>query len=328
VRAAVLLVALAAAATAAPAGPAPPQEALETEKPFPPCDRSVILREEKVVYLVEGKVRIPRGVEISIQKDVRIRARSAAGAEIEVEGALKVHGVDTREVVFQGVTVVPSGEFARIHLDQCIFRGGGCIRTSKEARATGPIRIEGCSFGEGARIDLALGGSEIDLSSVQVAGAIRLQGVDGRDSPNRLRAVLRECAADGLEVRGLESLTVRASLLRGGPVEVKDCGDVLLDGDKIEAREIRFLHSTAGGLARTRLSKCDLYSKRIVFRTPLDPRRSDAVVLDKCWFEGVTAADRIAERLVDGADEEGNNARASATNPQERPLELGGRVNR
>ena len=61
--------------------------------------------------------------------------------------------------------------------------------------------------------------------------------------------------------------------------------------------------------------------------SPADPKRSDSVVLDKCWFGGETDPARIAELLVDGADEPENNARASVTNPQERPLELAGAVN-
>ena len=45
------------------------------EKPFPATDRSLILREEKTTYLVEGRVVIPKGVEISCQKDIYIKGK-------------------------------------------------------------------------------------------------------------------------------------------------------------------------------------------------------------------------------------------------------------
>ena len=300
----------------------------ETTKPFPPCDRSTILREEKVIYVVDGRVRIPRGVEISIQKDVRLRAKSPAGAFLEVEGALKVHGVPTREVILEGVTVVPVGQFGRIHLDTCIFRGGGGVRTGREGTATGPVRLENLQLGEAARVDLALGGLDVDLFGVRTIGPIRIRGVDGEDAPNRLKVALRNCSSDGLEAENVADLTVRINVIREGPATLKDCGVLVFDGNKVRSREILFLQSRAGGHARTQVMKCDFYSERIVFRAPLDPQRADRVVLDKCWFEGETDPGKIAGILVDGADEKDSNARLSVSNPQKRPLELAGALDR
>jgi hypothetical protein len=314
------------AAGAAGAGAAAARQ--ETTKPFPPCDRSTILREEKVIYVVDGRVRIPRGVEISIQKDVRLRAKSPAGAFLEVEGALKVHGVATREVIFEGVTVVPVGTFGRIHLDTCTFRGGGGVKTGTEGVAIGPVRLENVQLGEAARVDLALGGLDVDLFAVRSIGPIRIRGVDGADAPNRLKVALRDCASDGLEAENVADLTVRINAIKEGPATLKDCGVLIFDGNKVKSAEILFLQSKAGGHARTQVMKCDFYSKRIVFRAPLDSKRSDRVVLDKCWFEGETDSGKIAERLVDGADEKDNNARAAVSNPQKRPLELAGSVDR
>jgi hypothetical protein len=50
--------------------------------------------------------------------------------------------------------------------------------------------------------------------------------------------------------------------------------------------------------------------------------------MDKCWFEGERDPKAIAARIRDAADEEGTGVRVAVTNPQERPLEQAGAVNR
>ena len=54
--------------------PSGPVVAKGKEKPFP-IKKSTILREGKVVYIVEGTQTIPKGVEIACQKDVYIRGK-------------------------------------------------------------------------------------------------------------------------------------------------------------------------------------------------------------------------------------------------------------
>ena len=88
--------------------------------PFP-TEKSTILREEKVVYTVSGRVKIPEGVEISCQKDVKVVA-TGPSAVIEVEGALKIHGVSDREVIFEGVTIELAAKFLDAHLDMAMVR--------------------------------------------------------------------------------------------------------------------------------------------------------------------------------------------------------------
>jgi len=83
------------------AAPETPERALE-ERPFP-ADRTVILRDERIAYIVSGTLTIPAGVEVSCQKDVHILGRGEE-ATIRVEGALKCHGVAGRDVIFEEMT--------------------------------------------------------------------------------------------------------------------------------------------------------------------------------------------------------------------------------
>ncbi|MCK6481097.1 MAG: hypothetical protein HUU06_07070 [Planctomycetaceae bacterium] len=305
----------------------PAAAAAPGEQPFPAPDRSRILREEKTTYLVDGSVTIPRGVEISIQKDVYIKAKGGGAARIVVEGNLEVHGVSAREVIFEGVTVVPAASFQKIQLDTCIFRGGG-LATAEGSAAEGNLQVQGCRFESGARIQLAVVAGSLELLDGSAGGTVRLLGVVPEGKTNRVKAVLRGFHPGGLHAEGLADLTVRLCAFGEGPVTLKDVGDLTFDGCKVEAKEISFLQSKAGGFARTKVMKCDLYSKRIVFRSPADPKVSDTVVLDKCWFEGERDLEALAKRIVDVADDKANNVTVKVLNPMERPHEMAGKLNR
>lgn len=313
-RAAVLLLAFAAPAT--------------EERPFPPMNRSLILREEGIAYLVEGRVVIPKGVELSCQKDIYFRAKGKAPAVIAVEGSLKAHGVSSREIIFEGVTVEPGASFDEIQLDTCIFRKGGGVATAKGGSAEGRILIQGVTFSDTARCDVAMTGASYQFLDSNMSVALKVRGVPGKDGSNRLKAVVRGSKVFGIEALGVGDLTVRLSALRSDPLLFRDCAVLCLDGCKVEGKQLRMEQSKAGGFARTQVMKCDLYPKTLNFRAPTDPDRDDAVVLDKCWFEGVVDSKGIAGRILDSADDAGNNVHVSALNPQERPHELAGAVNR
>ena len=288
----------------------------------------MILREEKTVYVVEGRVKIPRGVEISCQKDVFIRAKGGAAAVIEVEGNLKAHGVDAREIIFEGVTVEPAVSFGKIQLDSCFFRKGGGLLTPKGVAAEGEILLQFVSFRDGARCELDMTGSSLQVLDSNGGTPLRVRGADVDGKPNRLKAVVRGSSFWGMEAVNVADLTVRINTFRADPLVFRDCAVLQFDGNKVEAKELSILQSKAGGFAKTQIMKCDIYSKRIVLRSPADTRAADKVTLVNCWFEGITDREAIAARLQDAADDPANNVRASALNPQERPLELAGEVNR
>jgi hypothetical protein len=319
---AALLLALAASPSAPAAG------ALPEEKPFPVPDRSVILREEGTIYLVEGRVRIPKGIEIAVQKDVYIRAKGGAPAVIEVEGDFKVHGVSAREVIFEGVTVEPAPAFGEIQLDSCIFRKGGGLATPKDGSADGEILLQFCRFEDKSRCDLALAGTSLQVLDSSTSGPLRIRGAGSPEKPNRLKAVVRGGNHRGLEARGIADLTVRLNGLLSDPLVLADVATLVFDGNKVEGKELRIEQSRAGGFARTQFMKCDLYAKALVFRAPVQAGKSDSLVLDKCWFEGITDPAKIAERIRDAADDPSTGVKVSVQNPLERPLELAGRLNR
>lgn len=289
-------------------------------RPFP-VDRTVILKEEKAVYIVEGRVTIPRGVEVTCQKDVTIRAPGGGTGTIVVEGSLVIRGVARGEVVMEGVTVEPAGTFTDIHLDTCRMTGGGVV-TGRERPATGMLTVENCTLQGGARIEVEMTGGKAKVFSVLAGSPTLIRGVDREGTVNRLFSNVWTSEFAGFTAENVSDLTLRSNLLKGERVLLRDNPVLVLDGNRVEAPELRIEQSAAGRFSRTTVTKCDLLSTALVFRAPADPKRNDTLVLDKCWFEGRTDPKEIAERIRDAADDPENNVRVAVVKPMKRPLDL------
>ncbi len=315
--------------------------AADDEVPFP-VSRSQILRKEGTVYYVEGTQRIPKGVEISCQKDVRIRGRGP-NAVLEVEGSLQVHGVSAREVIFEDVLVRTAPNVQDLQLDMCIFRGAGGVTTAAEMPSEGKIFLEHVTLEASCRLELAFTRGNIDLSSVKAGSTVRIVGAVPEGAPNDdVKLKVRDCSfTGGLEVLGVRDVTVRINRLLGARSTFQDCEKFDFDGNKVTSKVLEFRQSAQGGFGATTISKCDLYCERIEVYAPANGSRGDTVRMDKCWFKGAVTDEKQlhATVLVDASDtpeppKQGaeqpapNGARIALKNVQERPLELAGAIER
>jgi hypothetical protein len=298
------------------------------ERPFP-VDRTTILREGGVVYYVEGTQTIAKGVDISCQKDVHIKGRGNHPT-IRVEGAFKVHGVSAREVIFENVTVELAEAFRDVHLDMVIFREGGGVKVPREHPVRGKLFVENVQFRAGAYLDVSFLGGSLDLSSVTTGDATRIAAVDDDGKRNDLRVNIRGSSLESLSVLNADDVTVRLTHLTGDTATFRDCRALDFDGNKVNAKRLEIRHSVAGGLRKTTITKCDIYSGRIVLAAPKrDGKAVDQVVLDRCWFRGETDAGVLRKKLIrDAEDDEENGASARLGKISERPNELAGAVDR
>ncbi len=306
-------------------------------EPFP-VGKTTILRKEGAVYTVDGRVRIPAGVEVTCLKDVHIRAKGP-GAVIEVEGSLIVHGVGAREVIFEGVTVEPGARFGEIRMDQTIFRGGGGVRTPAERACAGKLFFELMQFQRGTALDVTMSAGSVDLSSMHAWDPIRVSAVDADGKTgNTVRLNVRGCVAanglpgidGGLVVKGLSEVVVRLSRLGGALTSISDWRQSLIfDGNKVNSATLEFKQPEAGRFARMTMAKCDIYSSRVQTSAPPAERFKDTCTMDRCWFKGVTDPKALFGKvLFDGADDPKNGTRIVLPKVNDRPLELAGPVDR
>lgn len=326
-----LLPLLAAPASALPEGGG------REDRPFP-VSKTTILREEKVVYTVQGRVRISRGVSICCQRDVYIKAKEGP-AVIEVEGTLELQGVGAREVILEGVTIEPCEEFKEINVDSSIFRNGGGIRTPKDKTCDGKLFLELSHFHTGATVDVSLAGGSVDFSSCNFQDPVAVRGVDPPGSTgNRVRLFARGCDdfggsigfEGGLVVDNVDDVVIQLSRMAGVLTAVRNWGRVLrFDGNKVNSETLEFSHSGAGRLPRATVVKCDVYSKKVVAKAPADPAVRDVLTLERCWFRNEIDPKVLAGKVVrDGTGDAGNGARIAFGKINDRPLELAGSVDR
>ncbi len=326
-------------------GPAVALEGKAKELPFP-VDRTVILSDEKVVYTVEGRVRIPRGVEITCQRDVHVKAKGSSPAVIEVEGSLKVTGVSAREVIFEKVTVEPCAKFLAIRIDSTWFRDGGGVRTPKDVSVEGDLFLELCDLSRGAGFDVLFHSGEVKLSSICTDGTTRIRTVPRPGSgDSNVRVFIRGSGqggvcknhsqrvgfAGGLEVDGGDDVTIQLSRIGGALCSVRNWGQrMIFNGNKVNSTKLVFGHRTAGRFQKAQCTNLDVYSPEVVVEAPPVDAMKDTFVMDRCWFQGITDPRSILANVIkDGADDPSKNgARVNLPKVDARPHELAGPVDR
>jgi hypothetical protein len=275
-------------------------------------------------------------VEISCQKDVFIVGRGE-NATIAVEGSLQVHGVSAREVIFENVTVEPAAVCEDVHLDMCKFRKSGGVKTPKDGRTEGKLFIENVQFEHDTHFDVTIARGSIDLSSTSSQEVVTIRGVDVDGSPNKVKIKIRGCSGSltalygGLEITGCDDVTVRLNAIRGveDRVYLADNATLTFDGNKVVTRSIELRQSAAGGFAKTKLQKCDIYCETVSAFAPRVGNQRDHISVDKCWFKGIVKPGEVEEKVFkDGADDPENGAYLSLKKINERPLELSGAIER
>ena len=315
-------------------------------EPLPfPCDRSQILSKDKSIYTVEGRVHIPKGVEVSVQKDIIIRGKGGAPAVIEVEGSLTVHGVYQREVFFENVTVEPCPQFTQITMDMTVFRGeSGGVKTGRDQSVEGPLQIEQFDFIGGATMDVTFAAGSVVLSSVCANNPIRIRTLKppGKEN-NNVRIFLRGCPQDpqvlctphgsrvglvgGLEVDGGDDVTLQLSRIGGDLAAVRNWGQrLIIQGLKINSTLLEVTNAKAGQFQRVQFANCDIYSNTVTVSAPLEKGVKDTLTMDRCWFKGVVDPKKIfADTVKDSEDDPAKNGvKVILVKPEERAKELAG----
>lgn len=309
------------------------------EKPLP-TSRSRILNERGVTYVVEGRRTIPWGCEISIAREVTIVGKG--DAVLEVAGSLQIHGVDGFEVTIKGVRIEPAPMFEQIRLDKVIFVQGGGVLADGKKPVRGSIVVENTDFAPGVRLDVAMTGGQVLLLNAMFREPARILAARTEGKRNALKVSINGCYyhpqigdksnraprsgfLGGLFLTGVSKGLVRNSRLAGDKSLFLDCPDLTFDGNKVNSTELVFQTTVAGGLGRTKVQKCDIYSNKLVFRAP--PRASkQRILVDKCWFRDLTRAKDVDARIVvDGKDDEDCGAVATLKSIKKKPLQLAGK---
>jgi hypothetical protein len=314
-----------------------PSVAVAREKPFPVA-RSVILKEGGVKYIVEGRVVIPKGVEISCQKDASVVGRGK-GATLVIEGDLAVHGVSTREVVFENLTIELAEKFEECRLDMTILRKGARLRSASGKSVDGQLHIELTEFEGDSDIDVVFHGGSIQMRATCSDAPVKIKVTNPPNADgNRVKVFVFGCSqrpdhpglAGGISVEGARDCLVRLSRIGGQLSSFRNCRTLQLDGVKIDSKRLELKQTKPAEFRRTKVLKCDIYSAKVAIHAPRgDGRIVGKVRFERCWFRYRKDPKTIhTEVLTDGRDDPRNAARIILGKVNTRPLELGGAVER
>jgi hypothetical protein len=317
-----------------------PVAASADEVPLP-TGKSIILSKQGTTYFVEGRQTIGWGTEISIQKEVRIVGRP--DAVLVVEGSLQIHGIAGGEVILDNLCIEPGEKFDEIRLDTVLFVGGRV--KSGEKPVTGLIVVENSDLGKGVPFEVAMTGGAVNFLDSTFLEPVRITGVAPEGKRCTLKLSLNGCFHNtyarrpesqrnaqsgfekGLFLTGVPDVLVRNCRLAGDRSEFVDCGSLTFDGNRVNAGAILFKQTQPGGFKDTKIQKTDVYTGKLIFEAPPGKQR-DQIPVDKCWFQGVTKKEEIADRVIeDGNDNPDCGVVVVFRKIMERPLELAGKHN-
>jgi hypothetical protein len=318
--------------------------AVETVRPFP-FDKTCKLQDDGVVYIVEGRVRIPRGVEVTVFHGSTIRAKGPKPAVIEVEGGLDIVGVFDKEVTIEDVVIEPCATFEGIRLVTTVFHGTGGLRTKEGVPANGKLRVELTDFMKPTTVDLVFGGGYVDLMTSCFDLPVKLRGVDPSPTKgNTLRLGVRNCnqygyackghlsrqgLRKGLSIENADEIVVSGCNIGGESLVIKDWGSKLtFDMNKVATDLLDIRNSEAGRMAKVQFTKSDIGSAQVNVYAPPAPGMKDHLTMDRCWFRGITDGKEILRKIVRDGDDlpEANGSRVVIVKPASEPVEIAGKA--
>jgi hypothetical protein len=314
-----------------------PAAAEDAAKPLP-FDHTVILPSGGTYY-VEGRVRIAKGTELTIQKETKVVGRGAEAGVIEVEGELEVHGVKDGITTLEDVTIELLPKFGNVHTDMTVFKGKRTkgIVSSHDLAVDGRLFVENTDFEGPATVDVTMVSNNVDLQRCTFNNKVHVKGVDAPGATsNRVRLMVMNNASGsqrggafyaGLNVEHVGDVTVRTNVLQGDKVTFKDCASVTFDANYVKCASLEFLQLAAGRFGKTSMSKCDVQCDHIVLSAPADPKKPESMPCDKCWFGGETKEKIIREKFFkDHDDDPACGVTVDIQKVMEKPLQLAGTV--
>jgi hypothetical protein len=295
-----------------------------TEKPFP-CDKSAPVRDDTVTYVVEGRMRIPKGIDVAVQKGVSIVGRKKGDEEavLEVQGSLAICGVTGLPVNVDGLWIEPQERFDTLRVTACSIGGGG-IRTPKDKVVEGRLFfVEDTMFSSGASLTATVQIDQLDVQRVTTATPVVLTAVLPAGATSKKMAVMvhKGSLTGGLLLDGFTAATVRSAIL-GGRTVLKDCAKLTVDGCQLGG-EVEIRQSAPGRFKDALLTKCDVSAPKLTVYAPLQKGLSEALLVEKCWFNGETDEKAVLQKVVaDGEDDGANGVRVKLLKIAEKEARL------
>jgi hypothetical protein len=302
------------------------------EIPFP-VRKSTTASRDGATYVVEGHQRIDKGVTINCKQNIRIVGRGE-NPTLEIAGSLIIEGQPHQEVEIENLRIAPSDQFFEIRIEWTNIAGGS-IATMTDG-ADGKFSLD-CAKVQ-APVDITFRDGRIRILTSEFRGPVLIKGAPDGKSGSKVKIDINHCCGKdtdkqldlkagffaGLRIERAPSVLLRGSWLTGGSYEFEDCEKLTFDGNTVVMAQTAFRQTSAGKFRRTKVTKCDFHDGKVTFHAPAGSR-ADKVIVEKCWFAGMTDDDDIRAKMVqDGTGNEECGVKVVLRKTNERPLGIGG----
>lgn len=300
--------------------------------PFP-VSANTVLKSDGGVYSVKGRQVIEDKISIASQRAITL-VGEGEGAVLVVRGALELKAVLGGKNTIQNLVIEVAPSCRSLYLSNCTFSDSGGVRSAAEGPSLAKVFLEFVIFNFGTSLSLTQSGGEIAIQGCTSITPVELHGVARSEKqPNLTKVGVLACRSaqpkgglqGGLIIEGVSNLTVRHSTLAGEVTRLVDCATLDFDGNNVCSKTIEFRQSKPGGFAKSELHNCDFQLCRIVIFSPAQPKKTEDVALDNCWFGGREDPGMIHSTLIqDHADDPANGVVVVLTKILALPLERGG----
>ncbi|MEO7155156.1 MAG: hypothetical protein ABI054_10955 [Planctomycetota bacterium] len=270
-----------------------------------PTSKSTTLKEDGRTWWIDERAEIANSVSVVNLRATKIEGR-AKGKEnvLFVSGSLELKAVTGGRVILENVWIELAPDAKSLYLSQCEFHGGG-VRSQGKVSTAAKVFTEITTFGKDASCSLTMHAGSVDMQATHSGAPVVFTGVAlAEKSPNRTNVSILACNGDqrgllgGLLVSGMADVQVRHTVLGGASTRIVDCPKLDFDGNDVQSVTLQFVQTVYGNFGATKIHNCDFRSDKIEFRTPAPEKKLEKVMLDHCWFRGLTEPEKIGALMV------------------------------
>lgn len=268
-----------------------------------PTDKTVELNEDGRRWFVRGRQTIASSVSVA-----SLRATIIEGFDeecvIEVAGSLTLKAVKGGKTQLENVWIELTPSTKEVHLVSCEFKGGG-LRPAATGATSAKVYCDGVTFDEKAKCSFQLAAGSLDFYSGGSVQPLVIQGVPQSDKAgNKARVALQAWSGSerglqsGLIIEGIADVLVRNCALMGEKTRFANWKKLDFDGNYARSSLTQFEQLDYARFRGTDIHNNDFAGEKIEFRCPAKDDKAEKLMLDHCWFRGLTEPVTICKEML------------------------------
>lgn len=263
-----------------------------------PTDKTVELGEDGKRWFVRGRQTIASAVSVTSLRATMIQGYDEE-CVIEVAGSLTLKAVKGGKTLLENVWIELTPTTKELHLISCEFKGGG-IRPAANGATSAKVYCDGVTFDSKANCSFKFAAGSLDSYNGGSVQPLVIQGVPQSDKAgNKAKVALQASSLDGgVTVEGIADVLVRNCGVGGARTRFADWSALDFDGNHAYSVLTEFVQPAYGRFRGTHIHNVDFAGEKIEFRCPAKGDKVEKLLVDHCWFRGLTEPETILTSML------------------------------